>query len=110
MAHTKMAPLCELQERHKVQIGENYQNNQEYATFISFIIEDLQVRLHENLSKCKFYNIQMDSSTDSANKKNELFLVVYFDPYSTDGTVHICNKYLCVRHSKSVCAAGLFET
>ena len=47
MAHTKMAPLCELQERHKVQIGENYRNNQACATFISFISEDLHVRLHE---------------------------------------------------------------
>ena len=54
--------------------------------------------------------MQMDGSTDSANKENELFLVVYFDPYSTDGTVRICNKYLCVCHLKSVCAAGLFET
>ena len=110
MAYTKMAPLCELQERHKVQIGGSYRNNQACATFTDFISEELKVRLHDNLSKCKFYSIQMDGSTDSANKENELFLVVYFDPYSTDGTVRICNQYLCVRQPKSVNAAGLLET
>ena len=102
MAHTKMVPLCELQERHKVQIGENYQNNQACATFISFISEDLQVRLHENLSKCKFYSIQMDGSTDSANKENELFLVVYFDPYSIDGTFAFAIS-ICVSVKQSLC-------
>ena len=48
----------------------------------------------------------MDGSTDSANKEEELFLVVYFDPFSTDGSVHILGT--CVCQPRSVCATGLF--
>ena len=49
------------------------------ATFVKYIARDLQCQLGESLHKAKFYSIQMDASTDSANKE-ELFLVVYFDP------------------------------
>ena len=45
----------------------------------------------------------MDGSTDLGNKEEELFLVVYFEPFSTDGSVHVCNRYLCVRQPKAVC-------
>ena len=93
MKYTKTAPLCELQERHKVQIDGIYRNNQACAIFIHFISE-LQVRLHNNLSKCKFYSIQKDGSTDSANKENKLFLVVYFDPnHSILGTIIIILQF-----------------
>lgn len=51
----------------------------------------------------------MDGSTDSGNKEEELFLVVYFEPFSTDVSVHVRNRYLCVRQPNSVCATGLFE-
>lgn len=50
----------------------------------------------------------MDGSTDSGNKEEELFLIVYFDPFCSDGSVHVRNKYLCVRQPRSVCATGLF--
>ncbi len=50
----------------------------------------------------------MDGSTDSSIKE-ELFLCVYFDPYGIDGSVHIHNRYFCVRQPKSVDAVGLFE-
>ena len=34
---------------------------------------------------------------------------MYFEPFSTDGCVHVRNRYLCVRQPNSVCAGGLFE-
>lgn len=37
-------------------------------------------------------------------------MVVYFDPYSSDGSVHVRNRYLCVRQPKTVCATGLFDS
>ena len=33
--------------------------------------------------------MQADASTDSGNAENELFLVLYFDPQSADGRVHV---------------------
>ena len=109
MAFTKMNSLCQLQERHGVRLGECYKNDQACAIFIKYIAQDLQGQLGDSLRKAKFYSIQMDGSTDSGNKEEELFLVVYFEPFSTDVSVHVRNRYLCVRQPNSVFATGLFE-
>ena len=109
MAFTKMNSLCQLQERHGVRLGECYKNDQACAIFIKYIAQDLQGQLGDSLRKAKFYSIQMDGSTDSGNKEEELFLIVYFEPFSTDVSVHVRNRYLCVRQPNSVCATGLFE-
>ena len=77
--------------------------------FIGYIAQDLHGQLCESLRKAKFYSIQMDGSTDSSNKEEELFLVEYFEHFSTDGCVHVRNRYLCVRQPNSVCANGLFK-
>ena len=109
IAFNKMKALCKLQERHGVDLGETYKNDQACAIFVDFIAQDLQERLGDALHKAKFFSIQMDGSTDSGNIEEELFLVIYFNPYGTDGSVHIHNRYFCVRQPKSVDAAGLFE-
>ena len=109
IAFYKMESLCQLQERHGVDLGECYKNDRACATFVDYISQDLRCQLGEALQKAKFFSIQMDGSTDSSNVEEELFLVVYFDPLSTDGSVHIRNRYFCVRQPKSVCAACLFE-
>ena len=33
----KMAPICELEERHSVNLGSGYKNDQACASFVSFI-------------------------------------------------------------------------
>ena len=106
---TKMNSLCQLQERHGVKLGECYENDCACATFVEYIARDLQRQLGESLHKANFYSIQMDGSTDSGNIEEELFLVVYFDPFGTDGSVHVHNRYLCVGQPRSVCATGLVE-
>ena len=46
----------------------------------------------------------MDGATDTANMEEELFLAVYFEPYSEDGSVHVRNKYfLCKTAQVSRC-------
>ena len=106
----KMKSLCQVQERHGINLGGCYKNEHACATFVEYIAQDLQGQLGESLHKAKFYSIQMDGSTDSGNIEEELFLVVYFDPFSADGSVHVRNRYFCVRQPKSVCATGLFES
>ena len=74
----------------------------------------LSLKIYKNILvmlyiKQSFFSIQMNGSTDSGNIEEELFLVIYFNPYVTDGSVHIHNRYFCVRQPKSVDAAGLFE-
>lgn len=109
LAFTNMKPLCYLQEKHGVDLGVTYRNDLACASFVNFIAQDLKMQLHDALSKAKFFSIQMDGSTDSANKEEELFLTIYFDPHCDDGSVHVRNRYFCVRQPKSVNAAGLFE-
>ena len=59
--------------------------------------------------KGEFFSIQVDGSCNSANLEQELFIALYFDPYTSDGKVHVCSKFLSVRQPTSANAAGLFE-
>lgn len=83
---------------------------QNYQASTIFTAQDMQDQLGKSPRKSKFYSIQMDGSTDSGNKEEELFLVVYFEHFSTDGNVHVHNRYLCVCQPESVCATGLFTS
>ena len=38
-----------------------------------------------------------------------MFLVLYFDPYSADGMVHVHDSFFTVRQPKSGTAQGLFD-
>ncbi len=109
LAFSKMKPLCELQQRHGVNLGETYRNEQACATFIEFIAKDFRSQLTKALHDAKFFSIQMDGSTDSGNMEQEMFMAIFFDPHGDDGVVHIRSKYLCVKQPKSVDASGLFE-
>ena len=62
------------------------------------------------MNRVKYFSIQADGSTDCANKEEELFLVLVFDPYTNDGKVHVCSKYFAVHQPKNGTAAGLYES
>ena len=53
--------------------------------------------LASTLEKANFFSIQVDGSCDSANLEEELFIALYFDPYTSDGKIHVCSKFLSVR-------------
>lgn len=107
LAFTKMPSICELKERHGVNLGAGYKNDQACGTCIEFIARDQQSSLQEGLSRCKYFSLQADASTDAGNVEMELFLALRFDPFSTDGTVHIRNSFFCARHLKSGTGEGL---
>lgn len=64
LALTKMKPICELEERHGVNLGLGYKINQACATFIEFIALDQQHSSVEALSRVNFFSLQADGSTD----------------------------------------------
>lgn len=109
MAFTKMKSICELQERHGVMLGTGYKNDKACATFVEFIAKEQQELLVSALSRSKFFSFQADASTDTGNVEIELCLVVYFDPLSSDGQVHVRNRFFCVRHLSSGTGTGLFD-
>ena len=96
LAFTKMGPLCELEQRHGVDLGQGYKNDQACATFVEYIAREQQESLTCALNSGKFISLQAYGSTGAGNIENELFLAPYFDPYAKDGKVHICNKFLSV--------------
>ena len=109
IAFSKMKPVCQLMERHKVYLGMGYKNNMASSTFVDYIARDLRDELSQGIHKSKFFSIQMDGSTDSANVEEKLFLALYFDPYSSDGSVHLRSRFLCIRQPRSGNAKGLHE-
>ena len=91
---TKMQSLCDLEEKHGVDLGPGYRNDHTCATFIDYIACDFQQQLAAALNQREFFSLQADSSTDTGNTDNELFLVLYFDPHSTDSKVRVRDTYL----------------
>lgn len=73
----KMKSLCQLQERHGVDLGECYKND--HLCYFCGLHSSLQGELGAALQKSKFFSIQMDGSTDSGNIE-ELYMVVYLTP------------------------------
>jgi len=57
------------------------------------------------------FSLMIDSSTDSANIDEELFLVLYFDPNSgsEDGMVHMRNNFFAFRHLSRGTGKGLYN-
>ena len=104
-----MKSLCDLEERHGVNLGNGYKNYHACATFVKFIAKEQQHILLENLSAVKCLSIQADGSTDVGNVEDELFTVQYFDPKKDDGKVHVRNKFFCVRQPRKGDAQSLFE-
>ena len=73
-----MGLLCELEAQHGVQLGTGYKNNQACCEFVKYIAQEQRDLL---ISMVRFFGIQFDGNTDSANIEEELFLVLFFDPY-----------------------------
>ena len=101
-ACTKMQPLCILEGQH-ADVGSGYNNDQVCATFVEYnIAPEQKEKLQEALSKVQFFfSLQENGSTDAGNVEMELFLVLFFDLYSTNGTVHVRNSYFTLMHLHS---------
>ena len=55
LSFSKMTPLCELEERHGVDLGEGYKNSKSCAVFTDYIAKDLQRNLVASLSKVRYF-------------------------------------------------------
>ena len=62
------------------------------------------------LSQSKFFSFQVDASTDAGNIEVELFMVLHFDPFATDGIVHARNTFYGSRHLSRGTGKGLLES
>lgn len=76
-----MAPLCELEEHHGVDLGQGYKNSRGCAGFNDYTAHELLQNLLASISQVKFFSVQADSSMDSGNVEDEVFMIVYCDLY-----------------------------
>ena len=67
VAFRKMKPLCLLEERHGVKLGDNYKNDLACSAFTDFIGQELRENLRDEIHKANFFSLQLDGSTDSGN-------------------------------------------
>ncbi len=85
----KYPAICELEERHGVNLGSGYQTETETAakSFTHYIVESQRQQLVYTLQSATFYSLLMDGSTDAVNVDNELLPVVWFDKEGVDEKV-----------------------
>lgn len=79
-----------MEERHGVDLGQGYKNNQACA---SSFVDCIRSQLVEALSHTNFFNLQVD---DSENIEDELFLVVDLDHSAADHRTRVMNKFFSV--------------
>ena len=64
MTFKKMKPLCDIEEKHGVNIGASYRNDHGCSLFVESIATDLQEKLREKITNSKFFSLLIDSSTN----------------------------------------------
>ena len=110
LSFSKMNAICQLEQQHGVDLGQSYKSRQACTTFVEYIALSLRQQLAELLNRAKFFSVQADGSTDAANIEEELFIALFFDPYSQDVVVRVRSKFLAVRQPLSGNAVGLHES
>ena len=83
---TKYLRICELEQRHGVNLGAAYLNNNSCKEFTHYIAN--RQKLVTTISNAQFFSLLIDDSTDKSNNDNELLMVVWCDPNGTDEKIH----------------------
>lgn len=109
MAFSKMEVVCQLEERHGVDLGTGRKNEKTCATFVDYIGQSLKEQLKLNLKNAIFFSVQTDGSNDAANIEEELYVALYCDTASDDGRIHVRSEFMGVKQPRTVDAAGLLE-
>ena len=106
---SKYPQICALEAHHDVDVGKAYTNEIACKTFCHYIAESRREDLSKCLSRAKFFSLLMDSSTDSGNVDDELFLLLRCDMDGSDEMVHSRMSYFTVARPKTVTGRGLVE-
>ena len=62
VAFVKMKALCNLEERHGLEVGKRASNAVSCSTVVAFITDDLKLQLKDSLNKARLYIFQMDGT------------------------------------------------
>ena len=73
---SKYTAIHNLEERHGVDLGATYKNQDSARNFIHYIAESQRQQLQVSLASHHFYSVLMDGSTDKGRVENELFVIL----------------------------------
>ena len=105
----KYPSICELEQRHGVDIGTTYENWKAGASFIHYIAEARWLDLVHTVGQAKFFSLLLDGSTDVGNIDNEVILIAWCDLRCEDEKIHSRISYFKVIRPRSVFSEGLFQ-
>ena len=108
--NSSLSLICELEQRHGVNLGAAYLNNNSCKEFTHYIAEAIRQKLITTVSNAQFFSLLIDGSTDKGNNDNELLMVVWCDPNGTDEKVHTRIQFLNVDRPITVRAEGLLQS
>ena len=96
IAFEKFVSLCELESRHKIDIGHSYRNAPSAKLFTRYIA---QAQRQQFLQFCKnnFYNFLMDGITNEGNIEQKL-VVIRKDDASEE--IKSCTRFLTLAESR----------
>ena len=75
IAFEKFPALCELEARHKVDLGHAYRTAPSARSFTHYIAKAQRQQFIEDLSEKKFYSFLMDGNTDAGRVEEELVII-----------------------------------
>ncbi|KAL5506170.1 hypothetical protein EMCRGX_G007757 [Ephydatia muelleri] len=108
IAFEKFPELCDLEERHDVDIGHAYRTAPSAQSFTYYIAEAQRQTFREALSKKLFY-ILMDGSTDAGKLEQELVVVLTCWQDDTMREMKSSSRYLHVTTPARGDAEGLMK-
>ena len=73
----KYPAIHDLEEKHTVDLGAAYKNQDSARNFVHCIAESQRRYLHTVLGSSNFYSILMNSSTDKGRVENKLFVMLF---------------------------------
>ena len=109
IAFEKFPKLCDLEERHDVDIGHAYRTAPSAQSFTYYIAEAQRQTFREALSKKLFYSILMDGSTDAGKLEQELVVVLTCWQDDTTREMKSSSRYLHVTTPARGDAEGLMK-
>jgi len=105
---TKYPAIHNLEERHGVDLGYNYQNRDSASNFVHYIAESQRKSIYARLSdSTNFYSILMDSSTDQGCVEEEIFVILYCEINDEAMECKTTERYYCVMEPQKMDAGGL---
>ena len=102
----KFPLLLELEELEGLKFLDSYKNDKSVREFIMSIAEELNGENLEKISRCNFFSLLCDGSTDSSITEKELMYILFLDP----DTHEIKLVFFSLKSALTQTADGLMET